>query len=160
MTLHSKFDLDVDPGPIDVTYSPSEDMLATIEGIAEHDDLSFRFWAAQTLFVNMTMVTPCGDAEEVVTFIVDDAIEEGEPTDGAYQLILDDAGHIVGVGYDDEVVHEPCECDQLIFEIVRQVDVTARYAGLVQLATLSAVTEENGLAGERLAECRFSLLGR
>ena len=155
MTQTSKFDLNIDPGPIDPTYQPSGNMLATINAIAGLEDISFRFWAAKTLYVNMSSVFPCGDAEEVVMFVVDDAIEEGEPTDGAYQLILDDAGYVGGVGYEDEAPDQPCEYDRLIFEIVRQSDAAARRAGLIELATLSAITEENAGRGDRLAECCF-----
>lgn len=151
----SRFDVGIDPGPIDATYSPSDDMLATIDAIAGLEDIAFRFWAAKTLYVNMSSVFPCDDAEEVVTFVVDDAIEEGEPTDGAYQLILDDAGYIGGVGYEDEAPDQPRDDDRLIFEIVRQPDAAARRAGLIELATLSAITEENAGRGDRLVACRF-----
>lgn len=155
MTQTSNIDLNIDPGPIDPTYQPSGDMLATINAIAGLEDITFRFWAAKTLHVNMSSVFPCDDAEAVVTFVVDDAIEEGEPTDGAYQLIIDDAGYICGVGYEDLDPQEPCEYDRLIFEIARQPDAAARRAGLIEVATLSAITEENAGRGERLAECRF-----
>lgn len=153
--LASKFDLDIDPGPVEATYTPSADMLETIDAIAALEDVAFRFWAASTVFTNMSSITPCRDAEDVVMFVVNDAIEDGDPTDGHYQLILDDTGQIAGVAHEDETPDEPCEYDRLIFEIVRQAEAADRRSGLAELATLSAITEENDGNCERLTECRY-----
>ena len=97
----SKYDFDVDPGSIDEAYAPSEDLLATIDGIAGAGDLAFRFWAGMTLIVNLSSVFPCADAEDVATFVVDDALGEGEPTDGHYLLATNENVQISGVIYED-----------------------------------------------------------
>lgn len=154
-SLTSRFDVGIDPGPIDATYTPTPDMLATIDAIAALDDIAFRFWAAKTVFMNLSSVFPCDDAEEVVTFVVNEAIENGGPTDGHYQLILDSAGYIEGVRYEDDAPNLPCEYDRLIFEIVRQPAASDRRTGLIELATLSALTEQNANLERGLEECRY-----
>ena len=148
MTTSTKFDLDVDPGPIDPTYTPSEKMLVTINNIANHDDIAFRFWAAMTLYVNMSTLFPCADAEDVVVFVVDDAVEEGEPTDSNYGLVVGENGQISGVSSAEFDADEPDEDERLVFEIMRQPEASARRAALIDLATRSAITHENISRGD------------
>jgi uncharacterized protein YqfA (UPF0365 family) len=147
----SKFDLDIDPGPINATYSPSEAMLETIHAIAQIADLPFRFWAAKTLFVNMSTLTPCSDAEEVVISVVGLAIKKGQPTDSQHQIVLDDVGQLQGVVSEDQL-DEPEEFDVITFEIVNQPTVEVRKAELVRLAVCSAFTDENIEPGDTKGE--------
>lgn len=139
----SKYDFDVDPGPIDEAYTPSEELLATIAGIAEASDLAFRFWAGMTLVVNLSSVFPCADAEDVVTFVVDEALGGGEPTDGHYQLVTDENRQISGVIYENCEPTPPDEDEQMIFDIVSHQDLEVRRAALIKFATMVALTEEN-----------------
>ncbi len=143
----SNYDRDVDPGPIDETYAPSEDLLATIDGIAEAGDLAFRFWAGMTLFVNLSSVFPWSDAEDVITFVINDALGGGEPTDGHYQLVTDENDQISGVVYEDCEPASPDEDHHLVFDIVSHPDTEVRRAALMKLATLVALTEENEAVG-------------
>lgn len=154
----SKFETDVPFGPIDATYSPSERMRQTINGIAELEGLPFRFWAAKTLYVNLSSIAPCQDAEQVVFSVVDAAVAGDEPTDGAYQIVFDETGNLAGVAHeddDDQEASKPEEVDRLIYEIIRQSSVADRRDALTELATLCAISSENEAVGDRLNESRF-----
>lgn len=142
MTTASKFDFDVDPGHLDVSYRPTSGLRAVINAIARLDDIEFRFWAAMTLYVNMSSVFPCADAEDVVISVLSDALERGTPPDHSYALVMEH-GHIAGVAHDSGTAFEPDEDDQMIFNIVAQSDVEKRSEDLVKLAASAAITEEN-----------------
>lgn len=136
--ISQKIDPELDLGPGDPAYTPSQRMLSTIDQIAAHPDLAFRFWAATTIFLNFVS-TPWVVAEEVVTSVLGHALVDGFPTNDYHRLVVDDDGQISGVAEDDALEADPPEAiDRTIFEIVNQHDPSARRADLIELAALCA----------------------
>lgn len=139
----SEFDLDIDPSPDPETYEVSELMYELIQGIAESTDLQFRFWAAMSLAHGMSSHSPPEEAEFVVGYVVEDALDDNEPADGDYRLVLDGTGEITGVRDQDGDTDPPDDISRVVFEIVRLPDAKARQDALVELAQLAAAMQAN-----------------
>lgn len=140
MTNH-RFDLDIDPGPIETDYDPSGAMLSLIDSIAALEGLEFRFWCAKTLATNMSSVIPLADAEDVVLHVVAAALEQGAPTDGAYFVHVDRRQNLVAVQHDDDVF-PPEEFDRVIFAAIDLPDEQARQIALRQLTLTTALDKD------------------
>lgn len=137
------FDIDVPFGLIDADYNASDVLVDVLIEVADLDDLQFRFWCAMVMATNLSTLTPCDDAEQVVVDVIGEAFAYDGPIDQSYRPVLDASGQMAGVLNDAGDQHPADDWEALCFAIASLTDVDARASALVELAEVCALTEAN-----------------
>ncbi len=151
--MTTPFDRDV-PGPeSEPHYVPSPALLDLISDIANEPALDSRLWCGVTMAINMDVLRPTSDAEDLVLDIVGNALASGTATDSDYHLTRNADGQVVDVDFDD--VHGPGDLAELILAIMKIEDVDARRVALEALIVPYARDDHAGVAVVESAIRRF-----
>lgn len=145
----------VNDPPQSGAYGFSEAMLNLINQIAEADDVALRFWATKNLHLETFAGGGGAFAIEDAVAGIGECVSAGEPNDEDHELVLDQAGTIVGTRSFAAEPDEPDDVDRLIYAIIREPEISVRLEGLIELVALSLVMTEAEPFGGPLKQSRF-----
>ena len=95
-----RFDQNVPAPASEPYYAPSAPMQDLISQIAHAPALDRRLWCGVTMAINMDVLRPTADAEELVLDVVGSALAGDYATDQDFHLTHDAHGHVVDVDFD------------------------------------------------------------